>query len=135
MLTSRKKLKKYYPRYSAFSFIQRDRKNIDKTFFGHVVESLLAQFLETSHYLTGKQQDEIDLVGRKKDTFFPVEVKYRKTITSSDISKMANRMNKWKFHYGQIITQYESKTVRKEDQTIQLIPCIQYILSENEPLR
>lgn len=128
MLTSRKKLKKFYPTYSAFSFLQNHQGAEDKNFLGHVMESVVAQMTSAECFLQTTQQEEIDLIIRKNNLVYPVEVKYRNNIPARTIQKMVNLLKKMNFQQGYMITQSEKKEVKTDSVTIHLIPLIEFLL-------
>jgi len=128
MLTSRKKLKKFYPTYSAFSFLQNSTKEVDKNFLGHIVESVVVQVTNSQYYIQTPKQEEIDLLIQKNNMFYPVEVKYRNEITTGMIQKMANLIKKLNYPVGYMITQTEKKTLHFDSVSIHLVPLFEFLL-------
>jgi predicted AAA+ superfamily ATPase len=128
MLTSRKKLKKYYPAYSAFSLMQNITGKEDKNFLGHVVESVVAQMTSSEYYIQTPKQEEIDLMVRTNNKMYPFEVKYRNEVTSRMVQKMINLMKKFDFHEGYMVIQSERKLVEDESITLHLIPFVEFLL-------
>lgn len=128
MLTSRKKLKKFYPAYSAYSFLQNPAAKEDKNCLGHLVESVVVQVTNADYFIQTPKQEEVDVMIRKNNAFYPVEVKYRNKITGRMIQKMFNLMKKMDSHVGYMITQSEKRVVQDEEETIQLIPLVEFLL-------
>lgn len=129
LLSSQKKLKKYYPAYSAFCFAQDPLLWENKTALGHVVEGLVAQVSGSEFYLKSSSKEEVDLLVRKDKVVFPVEVKYRQTITPSIIDKTMKRMGKMSFKTGIMITENEKRSLQKEGSELHLIPLVEYLLT------
>lgn len=130
-LTSQKKLKKFYPTYSAFSWMQRQSPIDDKSLIGHLIEGLVAQVTQSIFFLKPTQQEEIDIMVRKENTFIPVEVKFRNNITDRMIQKCIRLITKMNLSKGYMITQNERKTIKNETVTLQLIPLAELLLRES----
>jgi len=130
-LTSQKKLKKFYPTYSAFSWMQRQNPIDDKSFIGHLVEGLVAQVTQSIFFFKPTQEEEIDIMVQVGNTFTPVEVKFRNNITDRMIQKCIRLLTKMNLSKGYMITLNERKTIKNETVTLQLIPLAELLLRES----
>ncbi len=111
--------------------MQRQSPIDDKSLIGHLIEGLVAQVTQSIFFLKPTQQEEIDIMVRKENTFIPVEVKFRNNITDRMIQKCIRLITKMNLSKGYMITQNERKTIKNETVTLQLIPLAELLLRES----
>lgn len=99
--TSEKKLKKYYPGFSPLAV----ELNHENEFIGKVVENICVLKSNAKFFWRSAQKDEIDII--LENPVFPVEVKYRRQVSSGGIDKF---MELFKVKDGLVITKDIEKT-------------------------
>lgn len=92
---------------------------------GKYVESLIATHIE-ANFFWNENKEEVDIVDEKNN--LPIEVKYRKHITISEIKGLLNFMNKFNFNKGYVITKDIFKKEIIDNKEIIFIPVWFYLL-------
>lgn len=101
-----------------------------------LIEKILGQYVESifagEFFWRNKQKNEVDVVMENK-TLTPIEIKYQKQITSSDLKGLLRFMEEFNIEKGIVVTKnlLEKRTMDKKE--IIFIPAWLFLLSSNSP--
>jgi len=128
MLTSEKKMKKFYLTTTSFFPFLNNEINEDK-----LIENLVVMSVDSKFFWRTPQKYEVDIVLAKNDEIIPIEVKYKKNITKKDTKNILRFCEKFNAKKAVIITKDKSKeeefTLKdKRKIKIQFIPAWKYLL-------
>jgi uncharacterized protein len=73
----------------------------DTELAGHLIEGIIANFLETPGFWRSSQKDEVDFIVQKQ---LPIEVKYQTQISSTDVRSLLKFCKKFHANKGVVIT-------------------------------
>lgn len=123
LISSEKKLKKYYLASPSFSV-----SLVDFVSSGGLFENYIASQTHATYFWRDIYKNEVDFISvNDKKEFTPVEVKYKKEINDGDIKNMSLFMKKYQVGTGKIIyLGVEKKIIRKDGKNIILLP--QYMI-------
>lgn len=127
ILTSEKKLKKFYLSYPVFSlsFIQFLSEKEPLLF-----ENLIFSILKPSFFFRTADKREVDfIIVDNQENITPIEVKFKQNISKKNISGLYFFLNKFNCKKGLIITPDFEKTVKEDRHTIRFIPLYKYIFT------
>lgn len=108
----------------AFAVLGYRRNMLIEKILGQYVESIFAR----EFFWRNKQKDEVDVVMENK-TLIPVEIKYQKQITSSNLKGLLKFMEKFEIGKGIVVTKnlLEKRVIDKKE--IEFIPAWLFLLS------
>ena len=126
MLTSEKKLKKYYLTYSAFLFALIDSPQIQLK-EGMIIENLFASFLNAKFFYRSTTKEEVDFIQTEPE-ILPIEIKYKSRILPSDLRGIKSFMYRYKYEKGVIISKSEKSKIKNTLGQIEIVPYWEYLL-------
>lgn len=129
LLTSEKKLKKYYLSYPAFCLALKDFP-IDSEYKGLLIENLLVSCEKSLFFYRSPSKWEVDLIKTEGEEIIPVEVKYQESISTRDLKGLKNFMGKFKVKKGILISKDLESKLDAPVGTIEVIPIWKYLLWE-----
>lgn len=110
--------------HSMMRYTEKDIAN--PAISGRSVETLFFALLKAHYpdvwFWRDAAKHEVDLVLRTAKSIAPVEIKYRNSISSKDISGLLYFMDKFRLKTGWVITFNTFRTVKYERKTVHLIP-------------
>lgn len=124
LLTSEKKLKKYYPFLPGFS-ISYNLDLIKSENIGKIVETLIGT--RCKYFYRSPSKKEVDCI-YTNGKIIPVEVKYSDNIKPRFFKGLVHFLRKFSIKDGLIITKTIKKTVVKEGLNIHLVPIFDHLL-------
>ena len=116
---SLRKIKRVYPVDS--SIIYTFKSIIDDQFTGKIVESIVANNIETNIFWKDKYEVDFVLDG------IPIEVKYKSKIIARDLEGIREFMRKFSVKKGIMLTKNEGK-IKVEEGEVLLIPVWKFLL-------
>jgi len=103
MLTSEKKMKKFYlATTSFFSFLNNE---IDES---KLIENLIVAFVDAKFFWRTPQKYEVDIILKEKNKIIPIEVKYKDYISKKDTKNLLRFCEKFNIEEAVMITQSKS---------------------------
>lgn len=118
LISSEKKLKRYYLASPSFSSSLVDFSNP-----GELLENYVASLLSSSYFYRDVYQHEIDFVITKAKSIIPIEIKSSKNIFPNDTKNLLLFMKKFFIQKGVIIYRgIREKKITKNGKNIDLIP-------------
>ncbi|OGK20498.1 hypothetical protein A3C23_00460 [Candidatus Roizmanbacteria bacterium RIFCSPHIGHO2_02_FULL_37_13b] len=119
LISSEKRLKKYYLASPSFSSALVDFSDV-----GCLFENYLASNLVSSYFYRDVYGHEVDFVIiDKKNKFFPVEVKYKTEIKKEDINNLLLFMKKFSLNQGYVIYRgVKRQNINQNGKKITIIP-------------
>ena len=102
MLTSEKKMKKFYLTATSFFPFLNSQINESK-----LVENLIATSLNTKFFWRTPQKYEVDIILVEKERIIPLEIKYKENITNKDIKNILRFCEKFAVEKALIATKNE----------------------------
>ena len=103
MLTSEKKMKKFY--LTTTSFFPFLNNKIDES---KLIENLIVAFVDAKFFWRTPQKYEIDVILKEKSKIIPIEVKYKEYISKKDTKNLLRFCEKFNVEEAVIITQSKS---------------------------
>ncbi len=131
MLTRRKKNKKFYPMFTAFSYSLMPNQLNNKAFLEKVIENLVVSEMNARFFYRNPQKEEIDIVYVAKNKPILIEVKYRTRIDSKTIKTMKKFMLQFNVSEGIIISEWSKETVQNKAGAIRVIPLMEFLLKSH----
>lgn len=123
LISSEKKLKKYYLASPSFSFAL-----VDFIDFGALVENYIISISNISYFYRDVYGHEIDFIFvDEQGKLFPAEVKFKKKIEREDIKNLLPFMRKFALTSGFLIAQVTGgQKMKFERKIINIIPCYEF---------
>ena len=103
MLTSEKKMKKFY--LTTTSFFPFLNNEIDES---KLIENLIVAFVDAKFFWRTPQKYEVDVILKEKSKIIPIEVKYKEYISKKDIKNLLRFCEKFNVEEAVMITQSKS---------------------------
>jgi len=103
MLTSEKKMKKFY--LTTTSFFPFLNNKIDES---KLIENLIVAFVDAKFFWRTPQKYEIDVILKEKSKIIPIEVKYKEYISKKDTKNLLRFCEKFNVEEAVMITQSKS---------------------------
>lgn len=103
MLTSEKKMKKFY--LTTTSFFPFLNNEIDES---KLIENLIVAFVDAKFFWRTPQKYEIDIILKEKSKIIPIEVKYKEYISKKDTKNLLRFCEKFNVEEAVMITQSKS---------------------------
>jgi len=103
MLTSEKKMKKFY--LTTTSFFPFLNNEIDES---KLIENLIVAFVDAKFFWRTPQKYEIDVILKEKSKIIPIEVKYKEYISKKDTKNLLRFCEKFNVEEAVMITQSKS---------------------------
>ncbi len=103
MLTSEKKMKKFY--LTTTSFFPFLNNEIDES---KLIENLIVAFVDAKFFWRTPQKYEVDVILKEKSKIIPIEVKYKEYISKKDIKNLLRFCEKFNIEEAVMITQSKS---------------------------
>jgi len=118
LISSEKKLKKYYLASPSFSF-----SLVDFVSNGNLFENYFASQTSSSYFWRDVYKNEVDFIAvDKQKNIVPMEVKYKTEINSTDIKNLLLFMKKYQVRKGEVYyLGAEKKLVQRDGKIINLI--------------
>lgn len=129
MLTSRKKNKKFYPSYTAFSYVTTPNMLVKDAFLGKMVENVVASELNAKFFYRDPRGNEVDIIYAEQGEIIPVEVKFRNFIEKKAIKLLTRFMKEFKVNKGIIISKHEKNVIETEVGMVHVIPFVEFLLT------
>jgi len=128
MLTSEKKLKKFY--LSTTSFFPFLNNGIDET---SLIENLIVGCTKARFFWRTPQKYEVDIILKGKEKIVPLEVKYKEDVTDKDMKNLLRFCEKFKISEALMVTKgkpREQKFTLKNNKriTIKIVPAWEFLL-------
>jgi predicted AAA+ superfamily ATPase len=120
ILTNEKKLKKFYPSSTIFSYLFNAPE-------GHIIENLVIMNLDLK-FFSRRGEKEVDFISVKNSRILPIEVKYQNIIKDDDIKWLMNFINKNAIKKGVIITKDLEKNKKVKGAETKFIPLWKWLL-------
>lgn len=121
MLTSEKKMKKFY--LSTTSFFPFLNPGIDES---KLVENLVVAVLDAKFFWRTPQKYEVDVITEKNGELLPIEVKYKETIAKKDVKNLLRFCTKFNAKKALIITRWQEKKEELEIEKDKIVE-IEYV--------
>ncbi len=126
MLTSEKKLKKYYLSHSAFCHAI---SNIEKfKLIPNMVENCMVSKEKAKFFYRTPDRREVDIIKIDGNKLTPIEIKYTSSIQNSEISGIKSFMKKYKVKDGIIISKDLEDEIYFSYGRVKIIPVWKYML-------
>ncbi len=125
MLTSEKKMKKFY--LTSTSFFPFLNDGIDEA---KLIENLIVIATNAHFFWRTPQHYEVDIVLNKKGKITPIEVKYRKHIAKKDLKNLIRFCKKFSLTNAIVITKDRLKQERIGKIKIKFIPAWRFLLKK-----
>ncbi len=122
--TSLRKRKRAYPADNALIFLYKT--SYDSEFFGKLVETAVVNHANSQFFW--KNRNEVDIVKNE----VPIEVKYRETVRDDDLKGIREFLKKFNKKRGLVITKNLKKEIRVGTSTINLIPAMDWFMSQDK---
>ncbi|MHC1605140.1 MAG: ATP-binding protein [Candidatus Methanofastidiosia archaeon] len=127
MLTSEKKMKKFY--LTTTSFFPFLNNEVDET---KLIENLIVTFLDAKFFWRSAQKYEVDIIFREKKDIVPIEVKYRNHIIKKDLKPLLLFCEKFSLTKAFVVTKSKSgeehlKLKNGKEIKIEFIPASKFI--------
>lgn len=103
MLTSEKKMKKFY--LTTTSFFPFLNNEIDES---KLIENLIVAFVDAKFFWRTPQKYEVDVILKEKSKIIPIEVKYKEYISKKDTKNLLRFCEKFNVEEAVMITQSKS---------------------------
>ena len=103
MLTSEKKMKKFY--LTTTSFFPFLNNEIDES---KLIENLIVTFVDAKFFWRTPQKYEVDVILKEKGKIIPIEVKYKEYISKKDTKNLLRFCEKFNVEEAVMITQSKS---------------------------
>jgi len=116
-MVSERKLKKAYLSNPSLSFIQETSSDLSK-----LAEQTFFLGLNAKFFWRNPQKEEVDIVLENNGKLLPVEVKFQKQITKSDLRGIKSFMNRKNIKRGIVISRNTEDTKETSKGTIVFIP-------------
>jgi len=123
MLTSEKKMKKFYLKSTSFFPLLND--DVDEA---KLIENLIVIATNSHFFWRTPQHYEVDIVLNEKGKITPIEVKYRKHIVKKDLKNLIRFCKKFNLENAVIITKDILKQERIGKINIRFIPAWKFLL-------
>lgn len=125
LISSEKRLKKYYLASPSLSFALVDFVNSPQLF-----ENIFASLNKPMYFFRDHYDREIDFIIIKDyDKIIPVEVKYKDEISNNDLNNLEYFLNKYKLSRGYVVYKgMEKKKINLENKSVILVPFHEEIL-------
>jgi len=121
LLTSEKKLKKFYPSNVGFSLAY----DVDIT---KKVESLVANITEAKFFY--RKRLEVDIISLINKKILPIEVKYKTKVNVKEIRGMFEFMRKFELNEGLVITKDYETSRKIKDKKVRFMPLWKWLLRQ-----
>ncbi len=125
MLTSEKKMKKFYLTSTSFFPFLNDDVNEAK-----LIENLIVAATNARFFWRTPQNYEVDVVLDEKGKITPIEVKYRQNIAKKDLKNIVRFCKKFSLTNAVVITKDILKQERVEKINIRFIPAWRFLLKK-----
>ncbi len=120
-LTSEKKLKRFYPISTAFSFLFNAEK-------GKIIENSILMNYEIK-FFSRIGEKEVDFIITEKNKTIPIEVKYKDNIKEKEIKGLLKFMEKHSINEGAVITKENESEKSINKKKIKFIPLWKFLLN------
>ncbi|MHA1843098.1 MAG: ATP-binding protein [Promethearchaeota archaeon] len=129
MLTSEKKMKKFY--LTTTSFFPALDSEIDET---KLIENLIVSATNAKFFWRTPQKYEVDIILKEKKEILPIEIKYKKLIQKKDVQNLLRFCEKFNIKNAIMITKNElsEKEFKFKDKKIKVkfIPAWKFLLNK-----
>jgi len=125
MLTSEKRMKKFYLTSTSFFPFLNDDVNEAK-----LIENLIVVAINAHFFWRTPQNYEVDVVLNEKGKITPVEVKYKEHITKKDLKNLVRFCKKFNLANAVVITKDSLEEKRIGKIKIKLIPAWRFLLKK-----
>jgi len=122
VLTSEKKMKRFYPSSTSFSFLFNAEQ-------GRIIENLVLMNYDF-RFFSREGDKEVDFIETDKNRITPIEVKYADNIKEKEIKGLLNFMEKNSLKKGIVITKSSEDKKMIKGSNIQFIPLWKWLLEK-----
>lgn len=126
MITSEKKMKKFY--LETTSFFPFLNNGVEET---KLVENLIISLLNAKFFWRTPQKYEVDMVVKNK-TILPIEVKYTNNVGKKDLKGLLKFMDKFNVNNGVVISKDLKQEKRVGKKKISIIPAWLFLLNKKQ---
>ena len=105
-----------------------NKTSIDDEFAGHLVESVIAEYLAGYEHYYWREYYEVDFIVKIRNRLMPIEVKYKSQIRKKDLNGLLNFMEKFNVNKGVVITKDLFDKQRIDKKEILFIPAWLFLL-------
>ncbi len=124
-LTSRRKNKKIYPTQTSFSYSVNGN---DREFFGKLVENLIVSVVQGRFFFRNVYKEEIDIIYKDDERIIPIEVKFRKKLSKSDIKTIKSFSRKFGVKKAIVVSEWDRGIIEENGIKIHIVPCVEFLL-------
>jgi len=122
VLTSEKKMKRFYPSSTSFAFLFNAEQ-------GRIIENLVLMNHDFK-FFSREGDKEVDFIETDKNRITPIEVKYANNVKEKEIKGMLNFMEKNSLKKGIVITKSSEDKKMIKGSNIQFIPLWKWLLEK-----
>lgn len=121
LLTSEKKLKRYYLSHSCFSnfFSEEPYK---EGYMDNLIENLFVTIRDSQFFYRSPTMQEVDIVEVKDGETVPIEIKYKNNIMKKDIRGMLSFIKKYSPKEAIIISKDQWERLQILETTVEIVP-------------
>lgn len=129
LLTSEKKLRKYYPASTSLSFALFPERLTREDFLGKLAEVVVINHVQGRFFWrSGRVEVDLVLEESRGKTALPIEVKYRQNISGGEISGLTALCRNFSLSHALVITNDLEKKERRKNVTVSFLPLWRFLL-------